>query len=93
MAATKLGALALVVLFLCISGQYQATSAADTCSTQLASLVACAASVVPGSSVGAPTKQCCSALQSVSSECACNTLKIINSLPTKCGQSAVKCSS
>ncbi|KAJ1688963.1 hypothetical protein LUZ63_013118 [Rhynchospora breviuscula] len=92
MAATKLGALALVVLFLCLSGQYQLTASADTCSTQLANLVSCAASVVPGSSVGPPSKACCSALSSVSHQCACNTLEIINSLPTKCGQTAVKCS-
>ncbi|KAJ4771937.1 hypothetical protein LUZ62_056194 [Rhynchospora pubera] len=92
MAATKLSALALVVMFLCLSGQYQlTTSAANTCSTQLANLVACAASVVPGSSVGPPSKACCSALSSVSHQCACNTLDIINSLPTKCGQTAVKC--
>ncbi|KAJ3692714.1 hypothetical protein LUZ60_011809 [Juncus effusus] len=92
MASIKFIAISLAVLFLCLSGQTQTASAADTCTSQLETLVSCAASVVPGASAGPPSKQCCSALRGVTHQCACNTLNIINSLPAKCGLSTIKCS-
>ncbi|KAJ3692713.1 hypothetical protein LUZ60_011808 [Juncus effusus] len=92
MASVQFVILSLAVLFLCLSGQTKTASAADTCTSQLATLVSCAASVVPGASAGPPSKECCSALGDVTHQCACNTLDIINSLPAKCGLSAIKCS-
>ncbi|KAJ3692712.1 hypothetical protein LUZ60_011807 [Juncus effusus] len=92
MASVKFIILSLAVLFLCLSGQTQTASAVDTCTSQLASLVSCAASVVPGASAGPPSKECCTALGGVSHQCACNTLDIINSLPAKCGLGAIGCS-
>ncbi|KAJ3692715.1 hypothetical protein LUZ60_011810 [Juncus effusus] len=92
MASIKFIILSIAVLFLCLSSRTQTAQAAETCTAQLASLVSCAASVVPGASAGPPSKECCTALGAVSHECACNTLNIIDSLPTKCGLGAIQCS-
>ncbi|KAF3325038.1 A9 protein precursor-like protein [Carex littledalei] len=91
MASTKYFAFLLAVLFLGLPENHQTVQAADTCGTQLDKLVSCAPSVVPGSTVP-PTQQCCSALKSMTHDCSCETIRIINSLPTKCGLSPVKCS-
>ncbi|KAJ4774786.1 Bifunctional inhibitor/lipid-transfer protein/seed storage 2S albumin superfamily protein [Rhynchospora pubera] len=91
MASTKSIALALALLFLGLSETPQTIQAADSCGTQLDQLVSCAPSVVPGSTTP-PTQQCCSALKAMTHDCSCNTLQIMNSLPTKCGLSAIKCS-
>ncbi|XP_051188947.1 protein YY1 [Lolium perenne] len=75
------------------------TRAADaqqqgTCGQQLTGLAPCARYSVPpapGQALAVPGPECCSALGSVSRDCACGAIDIINSLPAKCGLPRVTC--
>ncbi|XP_040383369.1 protein YY1-like [Oryza brachyantha] len=66
----------------------------QSCAAQLTQLAPCARFSVPpapGQALPAPGTECCSALGAVSRDCACGTLDIINSLPSKCGLPRVTC--
>ncbi|XP_062196121.1 non-specific lipid-transfer protein C4-like [Phragmites australis] len=60
------------------------------CVPQLNRLLACRAYLVPGAPD--PSPDCCSALSGVSHDCACSTMGIINSLPSRCNLGQVNCS-
>jgi hypothetical protein len=67
---------------------------AQTCGSQLSGLAPCArysVPPVPGQPLPVPGPECCSALGSVSHDCACGALDIIASLPAKCGLPRVTC--
>uniref|UniRef100_A0A453RQA2 Bifunctional inhibitor/plant lipid transfer protein/seed storage helical domain-containing protein n=1 Tax=Aegilops tauschii subsp. strangulata TaxID=200361 RepID=A0A453RQA2_AEGTS len=60
------------------------------CVPQLNRLLACRAYLVPGAAD--PSADCCSALSSISRDCACSTMGIINSIPSRCNIGQVNCS-
>ncbi|PNT64993.1 protein YY1 [Brachypodium distachyon] len=65
-----------------------------SCGAQLSQLGPCARYSVPpmpGQALPAPGPECCSALGSVSRDCACGAIDIINSLPAKCGLPRISC--
>ena len=59
------------------------------CVPQLNRLLACRAYLVPGAAD--PSPDCCSALGAISRDCACSTMGIINSLPSRCNLGRVNC--
>ncbi|KQJ99259.1 non-specific lipid-transfer protein C4 [Brachypodium distachyon] len=62
------------------------------CVPQLNRLLACRAYLAaPGAAAAAPSAECCGALAGISRECACSTMAIINSIPSRCGVSQVNC--
>ncbi|KAL6644414.1 hypothetical protein ACP70R_016022 [Stipagrostis hirtigluma subsp. patula] len=60
------------------------------CVPQLNRLLACRAYAVPGAPD--PSPDCCAALSSVSRDCACSTMGVINSLPARCNVPQANCS-
>nr|CAD1821499.1 unnamed protein product [Ananas comosus var. bracteatus] len=84
-AAVALATLLAVVAALPVLAQ------SESCSEQLADLVSCGPYVVPGQPADQPSSQCCNSLKAVDTNCACNTIKIIQSLPAECGLAPVKC--
>ncbi|KAM0871339.1 hypothetical protein ACQ4PT_039463 [Festuca glaucescens] len=66
-----------------------AAEAQGECVPQLNRLLACRAYLVPGAAD--PSPECCSALGSISRDCACSTMGIINSLPSRCNMGQVNC--
>ena len=82
-----------VLLVLLLLGT-RAAEAQGTCGVQLSGLAPCARYSVPpapGQALPMPAPECCSALESVSHDCACGAIDIINSLPAKCGLPRVTC--
>ncbi|KAG8050497.1 hypothetical protein GUJ93_ZPchr0009g1745 [Zizania palustris] len=91
-----LGALTLLLVAAAAAGGTMRAAEAQqqSCAAQLSQLAPCARFSVPpapGQPLPAPGADCCSALGAVSRDCACGTLDIINSLPSKCGLPRVSC--
>ncbi|KAL5205844.1 hypothetical protein ABZP36_034053 [Zizania latifolia] len=93
-----LAALTLLLVAAATGGTMRAAEAQQqqqqSCAAQLSQLAPCARFSVPpapGQPLPAPGAECCSALGAVSRDCACGTLDIINSLPSKCGLPRVSC--
>ncbi|TVT97570.1 hypothetical protein EJB05_57179 [Eragrostis curvula] len=84
-------ALLAACLILLVLGGVAAQRGGGECVPQLNRLLACRAYAVPGAPD--PSPDCCSALSSVSHDCACTTMGIINSLPSRCNVAPVNCSS
>nr|ALL55180.1 non-specific lipid transfer protein [Secale cereale x Triticum turgidum subsp. durum] len=85
-------ALLVVLVLITLGGAAEAQQ--GTCGAQLSQLAPCARYSVPplpGQALPTPGPECCSALGSVSRDCACGAIDIINSLPTKCGLPRVSC--
>ncbi|KAK4769920.1 hypothetical protein SAY87_030452 [Trapa incisa] len=74
--------------------QFQLMGAAmgQSCPVQLSNLNVCAPFVVPGAPTTAPSPDCCNALQLVSNDCLCSTLRIASTLPTACRVPPLSCS-
>ncbi|XBI09767.1 hypothetical protein VPH35_137248 [Triticum aestivum] len=72
------------------SGRRRRRSGRGGCVPQLNRLLACRAYLVPGAAD--PSADCCSALSSISRDCACSTMGIINSIPSRCNIGQVNCS-
>ncbi|KAM0842366.1 hypothetical protein ACQ4PT_058403 [Festuca glaucescens] len=84
----------LLVLLLLGTRAADAQQQQGTCGVQLSGLAPCARYSVPpapGQALPVPGPECCSALGSVSRDCACGAIDIINSLPAKCGLPRVSC--
>uniref|UniRef100_A0A8R7UKI7 Bifunctional inhibitor/plant lipid transfer protein/seed storage helical domain-containing protein n=1 Tax=Triticum urartu TaxID=4572 RepID=A0A8R7UKI7_TRIUA len=89
-----LAALLVLVLLITLGGAAEAQPPLGTCGAQLSQLAPCARYSVPplpGQALPTPGPECCSALGSVSRDCACGAIDIINSLPAKCGLPRVSC--
>uniref|UniRef100_A0ACD5XY34 Uncharacterized protein n=1 Tax=Avena sativa TaxID=4498 RepID=A0ACD5XY34_AVESA len=85
---------AVLVLLLLGMRAAEAQAQQGTCGAQLTGLAPCARYSVPpapGQALPVPGPECCSALGSVSRDCACGAIDIINSLPAKCGLPRVSC--
>ncbi|XP_051202795.1 non-specific lipid-transfer protein C4 [Lolium perenne] len=80
---------ACVVVLLLLASTAPAAEAQGECVPQLNRLLACRAYLVPGAAD--PSPECCSALGSISRDCACSTMGIINSLPSRCNIGQVNC--
>jgi hypothetical protein len=80
---------ACVVLMVVLAAAAPAAEAQGECVPQLNRLLACRAYLVPGAAD--PSPECCSALGSISRDCACSTMGIINSLPSRCNMGQVNC--
>lgn len=89
MAATKVTFVLAACLVVLVLGRGVAAQGAGECVPQLNRLLACRAYAVPGAPD--PSPDCCAALSSVSHECACSTMGIINSLPSRCNVAQVNC--
>ncbi|KAK3124042.1 hypothetical protein QOZ80_8AG0639670 [Eleusine coracana subsp. coracana] len=91
MAPTNVLAACLVLLVLGGGGgaAAQGSGGGGQCVPQLNRLLACRAYAVPGAPD--PSPDCCAALSSVSHDCACSTMGIINSLPSRCNVAQVNC--
>jgi hypothetical protein len=87
MAPTKKAEAVVVLLVLGVIGA--AAQGGGECVPQLNRLLACRAYAVPGAPD--PSPDCCAALSSVSRECACSTMGIINSLPSRCNVAQLNC--
>ncbi|KAL6845987.1 hypothetical protein ACP4OV_023435 [Aristida adscensionis] len=93
-ARMPLAALLVVVAAAAAAAAGMRGAEAQTCEAQLSGLAPCARYSVPpapGQSAPAPGPECCAALGSVTRDCACATVGIINSLPAKCGLPRVTC--
>uniref|UniRef100_A0ACD6AHH4 Uncharacterized protein n=1 Tax=Avena sativa TaxID=4498 RepID=A0ACD6AHH4_AVESA len=77
------------VVLLVLGGLAPAAEAQGECVPQLNRLLACRAYLVPGAAD--PSPECCSALGSITRDCACSTMGIINSLPTRCNMGQLNC--
>ncbi|GJN15537.1 hypothetical protein PR202_gb02458 [Eleusine coracana subsp. coracana] len=80
--------LAACVVLLVLGGA-AAQGSGGQCVPQLNRLLACRAYAVPAAPD--PSPDCCAALSSVSHDCACSTMGIINSLPSRCNVAQVNC--
>ncbi|XP_062193620.1 protein YY1-like [Phragmites australis] len=88
------GPLVALLLLLLLGLGMRGAEAQQACAGQLSDLAPCTRYSVPpapGQPLPAPGPECCSALGSVTRDCACGALDIINSLPAKCGLPRVSC--
>ncbi|PKI35794.1 stamen-specific protein FIL1 [Punica granatum] len=80
-----------ITTMLVIQGYLIDQAMSQSCPAQLSNLNVCAPFVVPGAPTTAPSSDCCNALQSVSHDCLCSTLRIASRLPTQCQIPPLSC--
>lgn len=83
--------LVITATVLVIQAQLMGGAMGQSCPAQLSNLNVCAPFVVPGAPATAPSSDCCNALQSVSHDCLCSTLRIASSLPAACRIPPLSC--
>lgn len=82
-----------VIVAVMMSGTHfmgEAQQVQSTCSSSLSTLNVCAPYVVPGASSN-PSSECCGALQAVTHDCLCSTLRIASRIPVQCNLPPLNC--
>ncbi|XP_051142429.1 stamen-specific protein FIL1-like [Andrographis paniculata] len=80
---------ALLTLLLIMTAMPGPALSQQQCSNVLSSLNKCVPFVMPGA--GAPSADCCSALQGVDHACLCNMLQVSSRIPTECSLPPLAC--